>query len=90
MIQVHDNKQNLDTFNLATIKELFPDADTIEPGNWSKYGKIIKCIGGYGDEEKVEIGLYREPINEEDKDISGTLTLQIFEGDDVILCRTIL
>ena len=63
------------------IKEMFPDWESIEPGNWSQHTKLI------GD---IEIGLYREPLGGVcDEEIAGTLTLQIFDGDDVIVCKTI-
>ena len=70
------------------IQDLFPDWEDIKPGEWSKHNKFIDYSGGYGDKGKIEIGLYREPLNE-DKEISGTYTLQIFDRDDVIVCRTV-
>ena len=70
------------------IQDLFPDWENIKPGEWSKHNKIVVYSGGYGDEGKIEIGLYREP-SDEDKEIAGTYTLQIFDKDDVVVCRTV-
>lgn len=61
------------------IKEMFPDWNDIEPGYWSRHTKLIG---------NVEIGLYREPLDT-DEEIAGTLTLQIFDGDNVVVCKTV-
>ena len=65
------------------IKEMFPDWEEIEYGNWSKHGKILEYKPG----RYLEIGLYREPIDGTEYD--GTYTLQIFDGDDVIFCHEV-
>lgn len=72
-------KINIDGIK-ANCKQQFPDWETIEPGDWSKNTKKF--------EDDVEVGLYREPLDE-DADIAGTYTLQVFWGDDVIYCKTI-
>ena len=64
------------------ITELFPDWNMMAPGNWSKHGIIIPCKDK---DRKVEIGLYREHEGE----YAGTYTLQIFSGDDVVVCETV-
>ena len=81
--------------NSDSVKEMFPDWAEIEPGNWSKYGRILY----YGAGHFVEIGLYREPIDElgrvatdeeaENCIYDGRYTLQIFDGDDVIFCADV-
>lgn len=69
--------------NSDSIKEMFPDWAKIQPGDWSEYGKILD----YGAGHFVEIGLYREPL---DNDVySGRYTLQIFDGDEVIFCADV-
>ena len=70
------------------IQELFPDWKDVKPGEWSAYNKIINYSGGHGDKGKIEIGLYREPTDE-DEEIRETYTLQIFDRDDVVVCRTV-
>ena len=72
-------KINIDEIK-ANCKSYYPDWETIEPGDWSKNTKKF--------EDDVEVGLYREPLNE-DADIAGTYTLQVFWGDDVIYCKTV-
>ena len=69
--------------NSNSIKEMFPDWSQIEPGCWSHYNKVLQ----YSRSFNVEIGLYREPMD--GSEIAGTYTLQIFDGDDVICCRTV-
>lgn len=64
------------------IKEMFPDWAFIKNGEWSRLGRIINTING----DKVEFGLYREPDNEE---YAGTLTLQVFINDDVVICKQV-
>lgn len=43
----------------------------MEPGTWSKYGKLITYAGGH----VVEIGLYKEPMKNDE--YAGTYTFQI-------------
>ena len=62
------------------IKELFPDWNRLKKGEWSRHGRIIDTVNG----RKIEIGLYREPA---DTEYNGTLTLQIFCNDDVVVCE---
>ena len=64
------------------IKEMFPDWEKMNPGEWSKHGKIMTTK----DETKLEIGLYKEPMNDE---YPGSYTLQIFANDDVIFCESV-
>ena len=61
------------------LRDLFPDFNDIAPGEWSKHARLIPCENG----KTFELGLYREEAGE------GTLTLQAFLGDDVILCETV-
>lgn len=69
-----------------TVQELFPDWNIIPCGKWSEHGRVFTCADG----TNVEIGLYREPLKDNDEDeYAGTLTLHIFNGDDVILCKTV-
>ncbi len=65
------------------IKKMFPDWAFIKKGEWSELGRIINTIKG----DKVEIGLYREPDG--NNEYAGTLTLQIFLNDNVILCKQV-
>lgn len=60
----------------------FPNACKTLPGEWCTDGFTIQC-----EHSKVEIGVYREP--NDGKEYAGTLTLQIFRGDDVIFCEKI-
>ena len=90
-------RKNIPTMNSDSIKEMFPDWAEIEPGNWSKFGKFLKY--GSGRYDVLEIGLYREPIEElgrvatdEEAECGiydGRYTLQIFNGDDVIFCADV-
>lgn len=84
------------TLNSDSVKEMFPDWASIEPGNWSTYGKILT----YGFGHTLEIGLYREPIGELgriatddetelDGIYDGRYTLQIFDGNEVIFCADV-
>ena len=72
-----------------SIKKMFPDWETIEPGNWSENGITLK----YGDQtlgkrkKELYIGLYREP--DCNTEYLGTYTLEIIDGDDVIFCETV-
>ena len=66
-----------------TLKEMFPDWHSIPKGEWSQYGKIIQAAGT----NKIEIGLYRE--DDSDPEIAGTLTLQVFVNDDVMVCEQV-
>ena len=72
--------------NSNTIKDMFLDWKEMEPGTWSKCGKILKY--GSEDNDYIEIGLYREPI--ENEIYSERYTLQIFNGDDIIFCADIV
>ena len=84
-----DTAQHQPDFNaLGTapdIKLLFPDWKEVKFGEWSENGRILK----YGHQEKdfIEIALLREPMD--DKEYAGTYTLHIFDGDEVVLCRTV-
>lgn len=62
------------------IKTEFPDAELLEPGEWSEYGKTYV----YGQGHFIEIGLYRETLD--DSEYAGHLTLHVFDGDTVIGC----
>ncbi len=73
-----DKKEEVD----EEIKKLFPDWGSVKKGDWSKYGRIINAAGC----DKVEIGLYREP---EGSEYDGTLTLQVFVNDDVVVCEQV-
>lgn len=66
----------------GSFAEHFPNACETLPGEWCTDGFTIQC-----EHSKVEIGVYREPNN--GKEYAGTLTLQIFRGDDVIFCEMI-
>lgn len=69
-----------------TVQELFPDWNIVPCGEWSEHGRVVVCTDG----TNVEIGLYHEPLKDDDEDeYAGTLTLHIFDGDDVILCKTV-
>ena len=74
-----------DASNASLVAECFPDWASIKPGEWSQHGKIIPY--GKATNDRVEIGLYREPLDGED--YAGTYTLQIFDGDNVIFCRKV-
>lgn len=67
-------------------KNLFPDWDELEPGDWSAHGTIIQYDSD-GKGMELEIGLYREPLDS--GEYAGTYTLQIFDGDDVVFCRKV-
>lgn len=64
------------------IQALFPDWAELQPGEWSMY-----AITSNGT-NSLEIGLYREPLDDYDEN-SGTYTLQGFWYDDVIICQTV-
>ena len=66
-------------------KDFFHDMDQLAPGTWSKQGLIIRY--GKHQNEYIEVGLYKEPISNDE--YSGNYTLQVFNGDDVIFCRNI-
>ena len=63
---------------------MFPDWQSIPKGEWSKHGRIIQTAGP----DKVEIGLYREP--DDNDEYAGTFTLQIFVNDNVVVCTQVL
>lgn len=65
------------------IMETFPDWKELQPGNWSEYGKFLT----YEDGCKVEVGLYREPMD--GGEYAGTYTLQIYNCNDVIFCSKV-
>ena len=65
----------------AAVAEMFPDCASISPGEWSSFGKTMKTANG----NSIEIGLYREP--DDNGKYAGTLTLQVFIGDDVVVCE---
>lgn len=71
--------------NSDSVKEMFPDWADMQPGSWSKNGKILQY--GKDDNDFVEIGLYREPMNNEED--AGRYTLQFFDGDEVIFCKNV-
>lgn len=61
-----------------SIREFFPDWASVPPGEWSDYGKLLYYAEGHF----IEIGLFHEPI---DGDMySGTYSLQLFDGDEVL------
>ena len=68
--------------NCEQIKRQFPDWESIEPGNWSKHPIILTY--GCSLYEYIEIGLYREPMDNEE--YAGAYTLQGFNGDNVVFC----
>ena len=74
-------------YRLEKITKQFSDWKELEPGNWSAHSIFFQ----YGEEgeDSIEVGLYREPLDE-DKEIAGTYTLQGFDGDDVIFCHTVV
>ena len=71
------------TLNSDSVKEMFPDWAEIEPGMWSVYSKCLT----YGAGHTLEIGLYREPLDNDE--YAGRYTLQIFDGDEVIFCADV-
>ena len=73
------NKMKVD----QNIEEMFPDWDQLEKGDWSQHGRIFDTPEG----RRIEIGLYREP--DENEEYAGTLTLQIFVNDSVVLCEKV-
>lgn len=52
----------------------------VKPGNWCI--PLVNNVFNTPDGKDIEIGVYREPDD-------GTYTLQIFDGDDVVMCKTI-
>ena len=62
---------------------MFPDWEEIEPGMWSIYGRLLT----YGLGHILEIGLYREPLDNDE--YAGRYILQIFDGDEVIFCADV-
>lgn len=65
------------TINLK-LSQAFPDWKDMEKGTWSNNYCVI---------ENIEIGLYREPDG--DTEYGGTYTLQVFDKDNVVVCRMI-
>ena len=82
---MYDESVEYIEMNSNSVKEMFPDWADMQPGSWSKNGKILRY--GKDDNDFVEIGLYREPMNNEE--YAGRYTLQIFDGDDVIFCKSV-
>ena len=68
--------------NCEQIKKQFPDWKEMKPGEWSKHPIILTY--GCSPYERIEIGLYREP--EDNEEYAGTYTLQGFNGDEVVFC----
>ena len=71
--------------NCEQIKLQFPDWETLQPGEWSKHPIILHY--GSSPYEYIEIGLYREP--QENNEYYGTYTLQGFNGDEVLFAVTV-
>ena len=69
------SKKNLELF--------FPDWHDIPKGEWSEHSLELTS-DGY---RRRYAGLYREPDN--NTEYAGSLTLQIMDGDDVVLCDTV-
>jgi len=63
---------------VMNIKDYFPDWKSIDKGEWGD-NTIIEY--GNNGNKFIEIGLYREE--------DGRYTLQIFNGEDVILCEDV-
>lgn len=87
-VDTPENRKRIEEFvNEKTLTKdimaMFPDWHNMKPGDWSEYGKTIKYAGGHA----IEIGLYREPM--ENEEYAGTYTFQIFDGDDVIFCSKV-
>lgn len=66
----------------ADWQEFFPDWESIEKGCWSANNVMIRI----NDTTEMEIGLYREP--DENEEYKDTYTLQVFVNDDVVACVT--
>lgn len=66
--------------NCEQIKKQFKDWKTMKPGEWSNHPIVLHY--GCSPYEYIEIGLYREP--EDNDEYAGTYTLQGFNGDDVL------
>lgn len=62
----------------GSVQEMFPDWRELEPGEWSKNGRLIE----YTPNRFLEIGLHREPEGDE-------YTLHVFDNDDVIFCQEV-
>ncbi len=69
----------------SNFKEMFPDWSELSYGEWSKCGRVFRY--GSGEKDFIEIGLYREPLDNDE--YAGTYTLQVFDGDTVIACHTV-
>lgn len=65
-----------------TFAEHFPNAEETQPGEWCVNSFTVPC-----EESEIMIGVYREP--EDGSEYAGTLTLQVFYGDEVIFCDKI-
>lgn len=65
---------------LSNVKVQFPDAASLKPGEWSEFGQEFAYANGH----YIEVGLYREPID--DSEYAGHLTLHVFNGDEVLGC----
>jgi len=63
---------------------LFPDWAELDCGEWSQYGRTFRY--GNGEKEYIQIGLYREPM--ENEEYAGSFTMQVFDGDNVISCHS--
>ena len=64
------------------IKNLFKSAKNTPPGEWCREHVLVQC-----EDTLVEMSVFREP--DDGGENAGTLTLQIFAGDDVIFCERI-
>ena len=64
---------------------IFQDMESIKCGEWSRFGFAVRY--GYRENDYIQIGLYREPS--ENEEYAGTYTLQVFDGDAVIACHKV-
>ena len=64
------------------VHAIFPDCDSIKPGEWSQYMQEIEL-----NNDVFQIGVYREPLNGDEYE--GTLSLQAALADIVIFCQEI-
>lgn len=67
----------------SNIKSYFADWKEIKPGDWSACGPLVTFNGG-----SVEVGLYREPSD--NNEYANTYTLQVFINDVVVLCKQVM
>ena len=75
-----------------TVKDLFPDILTLEPGSWSSHSHLMPNPNKGEQSDTFDVQLYREPLEKDgricddadaaDGNYSGRFTIEMFYSDD--------